>query len=114
MAKWGEGQPGQNKMGRKGAMGGRMQALLCLDKMLARRKTQATLMRALDDEFKKDPIRFFRNIVMPLLPKEARLTLDADGVMEWKSMLAPGGPAAMVSQAPVESKVIDVAAVECE
>jgi hypothetical protein len=114
MAKWGEGQPGQNKMGRKGAFGGRMQALLVLDKMLARRKTQTTLMRALDDEFKKNPVKFFRTIVMPLLPKEAKLTLDADGVMEWKSMLAPGGPAAVVITAPVESKAIDVAAVECE
>jgi hypothetical protein len=109
MAKWGDGQQGANLNGRKkGALGGRMQALLCLDKMLARRKTQATLIRALDDEFKKNPIGFFKNIVMPLLPKEAKLTVDADGVMEWKSMLAPGGPAAMVSQAPGACKVIDV------
>ncbi len=114
MAKWGEGQEGANTAGRKRGFGGRMQALLVLDKMLARRKTQTTLMRALDDEFKKNPVKFFRTIVMPLLPKEAKLTLDADGVMEWKSMLAPGGPAAVVITAPVESKAIDVAAVECE
>ena len=114
MAKWGEGQQGANLNGRKkGALGGRMQALLCLDKMLARRKTQATLIRALDDEFKDNPIGFFRTIVMPLLPKEARLTVDADGVMEWKSMLAPGGPAA-VGKPSETGKAIDATAVECE
>jgi hypothetical protein len=108
MARWGEGQEGANKAGRKGAFGGRMQALQCLDKMLARRKTQATLMRALDEEFKENPIGFFRTIIMPLLPKEAKLTVDHDGVLEWKSML---GPIAPVTEVPSPA-TIDVPAVE--
>ena len=81
MAKWGEGQEGANTKGRKGGFGGRMMALHVLDKMLARRKTQATLLRALDDEFKKNPLGFFKSIVMPLLPKEANpdMLIGPDG-----------------------------------
>ena len=108
--KFGEGQPGANKLGRpKGSVGGRIQALLCLDKMLARRKTQATLIRALDDEFKKNPIGFFRTIVMPLLPREAKLSLDHDGVLEWKSML---GSLPATAEAQPTGQVIDVPAEE--
>jgi hypothetical protein len=62
-------------------------ALQCLDKMLAKRKSQAALMRALEDELHSNPLGFFRTIVMPLLPREAKLSLDHDGVLEWKSML---------------------------
>jgi hypothetical protein len=86
-----------------------MMALNCLDKMLARRKMQATLIRALDDEFMRSPIAFFRTIVMPLLPKEAKLTLAHEAVMEMKSLIAPGGPAA-----PAASQVIDVPAAVVE
>jgi hypothetical protein len=83
----------------KGSYGGRIMALQCLDKMLAKRKSQAALMRALEAELHANPLGFFRTIVMPLLPREAKLSLDHDGVLEWKSMLTvnsePGneGPA---------------------
>ena len=88
--------------------------MLVLDKMLARRKTQATLMRALDDEFKANPVGFFKTIVMPLLPREAKLTLDRNGVMEWKSMVGPGGPAAAVEETQPDGQVIDVVGEEKE
>jgi hypothetical protein len=88
----------------KGSVGGRMQALHTLDKLLARRKTQATLIRALDEEFKKNPIGFFRNIIMPLLPREARLNLEHDGVLEWKSMLGPSATVAV--DAPPTGEVV--------
>ena len=116
MPKWGEGQQGANTAGRKRGFGGRMLALLVLDKMLARRKTQATLMRALDDEFKANPVAFFKTIVMPLLPREAKLTLDRNGVMEWKSMVGPGGPAAAaaVEETQPDGQVIDVVGEEKE
>lgn len=71
----------------KGSYGGRIMALQCLDKILAKRKSQAALMRALEDELHANPLGFFRMIVMPLLPREAKLSLDHDGVLEWKSML---------------------------
>jgi len=115
MPKWGEGQQGANTAGRKRGFGGRMLALLVLDKMLARRKTQATLMRALDDEFKANPVGFFKTIVMPLLPREAKLTLDRNGVMEWKSLVGPGGPAAVaVEETQPDGQVIDVVGEEKE
>jgi hypothetical protein len=108
MAKWGEGQLGANTKGRKGGFGGRMLALHVLDKMLARRKKQSTLLRALEDEFDRDTIGFFKSIIMPLLPKEAKLTLDHDTVMEWKSLVGPGGPAELLPSAPAADQVIDV------
>jgi hypothetical protein len=83
-------------------------ALQCLDKILAKRKSQAALMRALEEELQSNPLGFFRTIVMPLLPREAKLSLDHDGVLEWKSMLGPITP---VTGVPSPA-TIDVSAVE--
>ena len=44
-------------------------------------------MRALEAELQADPVRFFRGIVMPLLPRESRLALDHDAVVQWSSLL---------------------------
>ncbi len=81
------GQSG-NPVGRpKGSYGGRIQALASLDKIVGRRKNLAALEKALEVEFAKDPVRFFRSIIMPLLPKESKLELDRDGVIRWQSLL---------------------------
>ncbi len=85
------GQSG-NPVGRpKGSYGGRIQALASLDKIVGRRKNLAALERALEVEFAKDPVRFFRSIIMPLLPKESKLELDREGVIRWQSLLGGGG-----------------------
>ena len=87
-------KPGEsgNPDGRpKGAGGGRTLALANLDKMLARPRNQGLLIRAMEREFKKDPVRFFRTMIMPLLPREARLEFEHDGVVKWKSLVG-GGP----------------------
>ncbi len=55
--------------------------------MLARPRNQGLLIRALEREFKKDPVRFFRTMIMPLLPREARVELGHDGVIQWKSLM---------------------------
>ena len=84
-------QPGVsgNPGGRpKGAIGGRAQALMALDVMLAKRKNRRALEKALEEEFQLDPVRFFRTVVMPLLPREARLSLEPEGVVQWRSLLA--------------------------
>ena len=81
------GQSGSPKGRPKGSYGGRVQALASLDKLMAKRKSQAALMRALEDELQANPLGFFRTIVMPLLPREAKLSLDHEGVLEWKSLL---------------------------
>ncbi len=83
-----------NPVGRpKGSYGGRIQALAALDRMLGKKKNQVVLTKALEEEFVKNPVRFFRNIVMPLLPRESKLKLDEEGVVQWRSLLGgePGG-----------------------
>ena len=86
-------QPGEsgNPNGRpKGSSGGRVQALAALDVMLAKKKNQRALVKALESEFLGDPVRFFKSIIMPLLPREAKLSLDHDGVIRWQSLLVQG------------------------
>ena len=90
-------QPGVsgNPAGRpKGIYGGRITALLTLDRILAREDLQADLEEALITYFKRSPVRFFRQIIMPLLPNETRLRIDAEGIIQWQSLLtiAPTPP----------------------
>jgi hypothetical protein len=85
--KYQAGQSG-NVGGRpKGSCGGRMLALSGLDKMMARKKNQRALMSALEKELQANPVRFFRTVIMPLLPKESKLSFDQDGIVEWKTLL---------------------------
>ena len=66
---------------------GRIQTLTMLDQLVAEEESQKALKAALADELKSNPMRFFRTVLMPLLPKDAKLMIDADGVMEWKSLV---------------------------
>ena len=85
--KFESGQSG-NPGGRpKGSYGGRMQALAGLDKLLARKKNQQALILALEKELQANPIRFFKTVIMPLLPKESKLSVDRDGIVEWKTLV---------------------------
>jgi len=59
--------------------------------MLAKKKNQRALIKALESELLDDPVRFFRSIIMPLLPREAKLSFDQDGVIRWQSLLGPSG-----------------------
>ena len=73
-------------------------ALASLDRLVAKKKNQKALMEALQVEFKKDPVGFFKCLIMPLLPKESKGTLDHDGIVEWKTLVEafpkPGATAA--------------------
>ena len=81
------GQSG-NPVGRpKGSYGGRIMALASLDKLLAKKKNQKALMDALEKDLMKDPVYFFKTVIMPLLPREAKLSVDQDGIVEWKTLL---------------------------
>ena len=85
--KYQAGQSG-NASGRpKGSYGGRILALASLDKLLARKKNQKALILALEKELQANPVRFFRTVIMPLLPKESKLSFDQDGIVEWKTLL---------------------------
>jgi hypothetical protein len=90
----GQFQPGVsgNPAGRpKGSAGGRIQALAALDEMLAKKKNRKTLVQALEKDFLGNPVRFFKSIVMPLLPREAKLSFDHEGVVAWRSLLDGSG-----------------------
>jgi hypothetical protein len=58
-----------------------------LDQLLARKKNKDALIAALEEELRKDPVRFFRTVIMPLLPRESKLSVDNDGIIRWKSLL---------------------------
>ena len=83
-------QPGNsgNPKGRpRGLRGGRMQALEALDEMLGRKRNRDALVAALEKALLKDPVLFFRQVVMPLLPKDARLEVERSGIVEWRSLI---------------------------
>ncbi len=61
---------------------------MALDAMLAKKKNQRALLDALESELTANPVRFFKTVIMPLLPREARLSLENDGVVAWKSLLS--------------------------
>jgi len=85
--KFESGQSG-NPGGRpKGSYGGRIMALAGLDKLLARKKNQKALIVALEKELQGNPVRFFRTVIMPLLPRESKLSFDHEGVIQWRSLL---------------------------
>ena len=81
----------------KGSYGGRTLALRSLDKLLAKKKNERAIMVALEKDLIANPVHFFKTVVMPLLPKESKLAIESDGIVEWKSLVEafpkPVGPA---------------------
>ncbi len=47
---------------------------------------------AIEKNIREDPMGFFKSVLMPLMPREAKLSIENDGVIMWKSLLgdAPG------------------------
>lgn len=77
-------QPGPGRP--KGSLAGRAQAILTLDTMLARAGNQQKLDAALQEYFDENPIRFFKQLIMPLIPQNVRLELAQQGVTPWGSL----------------------------
>lgn len=71
----------------RGTRSGRASALATLDQLMAGKANQKAMMAALEAKFRKDPVRFFRKFVMPLLPRNANLSAAHDGVVTWQSLL---------------------------
>ena len=80
----------------RGSVCGRARVVQELDKLLSDEKNLALFRDALQEEMKKDPARFFRTYIMPLLPQEVRNKITTEGgTIRWVSLLetkpAPGG-----------------------
>lgn len=73
------GNPGKQA----GTKCGRARALAILDKMLEAEGNLEVLQKALEADFHKNPMRFFRQIIMPLLPKETKVEMQAEGKVVW-------------------------------
>ena len=80
------GNPGSG--GRpKGSVGGRARALMLLDSILAEEENQKLIGDALRASIQKNPMQFFRQIIMPLLPRDLTLKFTEGGVVQWTSLL---------------------------
>ena len=76
--------PGTIPPGRpKGRVGGRARALQLLDKILAEDEVQERIGSALREAIMNDPVKFFRQIIMPLLPQEVKMKLGEEGAISW-------------------------------
>lgn len=84
-------RPGEsgNPRGRPvGSGSGRTRVLSILDEILSEADSLEAMHAAFTAEFKENPVRFFREIIMPLLPREAvsRIMTESPGVVVWKSL----------------------------
>lgn len=73
--------PGPGKP--KGSIGGRAKALILLDKIIAEEEVQERIGDAIREAVMADPMKFFRQIIMPLLPTEVKMKLVEEGAISW-------------------------------
>jgi hypothetical protein len=69
---------------------------------MAQKKRLNVLMQALGQDFDKDPVRFFKTVIMPLLPRDAKLTVEHDGIVIWRNLLGQEVKAEDVGQKSVD------------
>jgi hypothetical protein len=101
MPQFAPGQSGNPKGRPKGSYGGRIKALAALDHIMAKKRNRAALEQALQREFLADPMRFFKTIVMPLLPKDSKIEFDKASTVRWQSLLGGfGGDSADANAEP--------------
>jgi hypothetical protein len=60
-----------------------------LDKMLGQKENAELLAEKLEADFREDPVRFFKTVVMPLLPKESKVDVGG-GIVRWQRLLEAG------------------------
>ena len=80
------GQSGNPAGGRKGPLG-RGRALMVLDSMMADEANLKKLREAMQEYFDRNPVRFFRQIIMPLMPRDLTLRFNDGGPVKWVSLL---------------------------
>ena len=62
--------------GRHPSSWGRVQALRVLDDLVSNSENQVKLRDAMQHVFDENPVRFFKSIIMPLLPRSALLGVE--------------------------------------
>ena len=67
---------------------GRSQVFAMLDRLLADAKCQQAIKAALAAECQEYPLRFFRTVVMPLLPRDVKLSEERGLAFQWRSLLS--------------------------
>jgi hypothetical protein len=86
---WRPGQSGNPAGKPKGTLHGRARALKLLDSVLEEPKTLERLREALLAYILRDPVRAFRVLIMPLIPREARLEVDNEPrQIIWRSLVS--------------------------
>ena len=70
----------------KGALGGRARTLMLLDRILGEDRIQREMERSLREAILEDPVKFFRTIVMPLLPQDVKIRMAEEGAIQWVSL----------------------------
>ena len=88
MGKWQPGQSGNPAGGKPGhhngrPPGGRSNALRILDTLLVQKKSEKKIRKALADEIDTNALGFFKTVIMPLLPRESKIEVDATGIVQW-------------------------------
>ena len=71
----------------KGSPAGRTRALLVLDELLGEADNRDTLRASMQAAFDKNPLKFFRQVVIPLLPKTSLAITEERQGMRWTSLL---------------------------
>ena len=84
-------QPGPGRP--TGSVSGRRQALALLDEILGEEESKRAMRDALRHHLQKNPVAFFRQLVMPLLPSEAKIEVEnGGGTVGWRSFLDVSEP----------------------
>ena len=80
-----------NPKGRpKGTFGPRMRALAELDRLMARSRSGKSFAAALEVQFKADPVKFFKAMIIPLMPRKARCSVAFGQLAWWRRFLLSG------------------------
>jgi len=82
------GKSGNPKGRPKGTYGGRIKALAVLDEVMAQTPSRKALKAAMEAEFFADPMKFFKSVIMPLLPRDGKMNYNHDVVIQWQSLLS--------------------------
>ncbi len=84
-------QPGNKHGGSKRGVCGRKKALQALDAIAGKEKNIKVLTARFQKEFTRSPMIFWRNHIMPLLPKQSELELSGGLDVEIKAIVTKSG-----------------------